>query len=300
MRSDHGIARFMARSRFVLGLSIGLASMNFDAGAATIAANSWALARGGGGSEMNGSSSDGGAATSASDIFPNSGGNVATTFIEGHSGSPDVAGRSSSIGDGYSRSSFVREILVVNESSTESRLYSLTSPIGAGAVLSELNDGTQGQVSDAQFSWRVNFGGRKAGVLDVKSHADSDGFSARGDARLNIQSSGPAHIFWDNSVLTTELGLLEAGASAMLTISFDLFATTSLGTLRDCAGGLCFVNRPFAISRFGSVEEINQGVDNISFQSISAVPEPGEWAMLLLGLTVISMRRRSQSAAPAP
>lgn len=129
-------------------------------------------------------------------------------------------------------------------------------------------------------------GGSVFAELDADSNSAMSRIIGPGQYQLSyLYSARPGVDFSSNNILVTIDGVnvsmisgLGGGETAWSTINSSVFTVTGPGVLRFAAGG--------------TSDSLGGYIDNIT---LNAVPEPGTWALLILGFGAIgySMRRRN-------
>ena len=162
----------------------------------------------------------------------------------------------------------------------------------------------------------MNFKFAVAAVLAASSMS-----AMAADQTIVLNATGPTHfdgintLFEGNSDLLTFVGLTPGKYNVAISLSGtdvsfngDLTTLNGLNATQYVGGSPRFAflgveataNSPFVLDLFGSVKNVTSGAyyGQISFTSVSAVPEPTTYGMLLGGLGIMGFlaRRKSKQA----
>lgn len=111
----------------------------------------------------------------------------------------------------------------------------------------------------------------------------------------NDEACVPGNCYWnsDRAILTLFLD------GAQVASTFVLFNQNNIADQRIGIDGVVFNSATFAFGNANGVGTLNEAIDDITFSAaVAAVPEPGTWAMMLLGFGAIGAGLRRRRTAP--
>jgi hypothetical protein len=253
--------------------------------------------------------------------------NYAHTAIFGAVDSPAYGVSSYVAGVGSSYASFYKHLTYTAEASGT---YSLSTFLEAGSVDVTLAGGAVGNGS-AGFDWNLLVNGESVAAVTVSAQFNPTGVSSFNSASPTTLTDYLEHVglagegllaTWGATTLSNVWqGFLNTGES----VELDFYATSvAYGNFTDvnsafgfgCYGNILTVSGETACGSatvsFGDPAIFSSpqgGIRNLAYLSdtvfdftpTTAVPEPGEWAMMLAGLGTIGLmarRRRKLTANP--
>jgi hypothetical protein len=235
---------------------------------------------------------------------------------------PDFVGRAYSDGFSSSSASYHREFTILNESSTETRSYTLSSLINQGSVSTTPAALASPNAGNASFLWTVGFNGdtvnaiyTRVGYANGRSNSNyqnintpsqflANGTLYSGTGGLNWSNTGGTNIAgqstfrsWSDTTIESILGTLAPGM--MGTVSVDVLLSSysnydSALVSRTCGYGNATYECGYnltgnSVVRFGDPGSVGStALDEITFSTVSAVPEPAEWLMMMTGLGLVA------------
>jgi hypothetical protein len=169
--------------------------------------------------------------------------------------------------------------------------YTLSGTIFAGAVdfLSRSYNPASQESGSGGFGWYLSFNGNNVattkGVFSQLPDGSTGAFLSQTGVSLTNYVQGTTGISWSDTAYSAELGQLAPGASGTFSIYAKAFAETYFSSSEsyeyaDYASGFR--------ATFGDPYSSGSAFELTSAQVVSAVPEPGGWAMLLAGLAVVA------------
>jgi hypothetical protein len=198
-----------------------------------------------------------------------------------YAGSAFVLG-ASSYGEANSYSNFSFNQTITNTTTTAQQ-YTLSGFISAGFAEFVNRSYDNSGVGGIDFSLYWYFNGAKSPIV-TGSFSIDNGTSQQffGGQSLTNLSSDSSSIRWDETAYTNSLGILDAGASSQLTVSANLSAYSSFQPTEF------YYYANYASGFRASFGDPNTTQFTVSASPvISAVPEPGEWIMMMCGLAVV-------------
>jgi hypothetical protein len=236
---------------------------------------------------------------------------------------PDFFGRAYSDGQSSSSASYHREFTILNDSLTETRSYTLSSLINQGAVSTTPAALSSPNAGNASFLWTVGFNGDTVNAIYTRVgyangapnynyqavntptqfvvgstlYNSTGGLSLYNGGGTNAAGQG-TFLSWSNTTIESILGVLAPGM--MGTVSVDVLLSSysnydSALVSRTCTSygsapyecGYYLTGNSFV--RFGDPGDVGSvALDAIAFSSVSAVPEPAEWLMMMTGLGLVA------------
>jgi hypothetical protein len=263
-----------------------------------------------------------GSVTSQSSASSNSN-NYATSRVFANAGGPQYGGSSFSAGVATTNGNLQKTITF---QATQTGNYSLTTFLYGGSLGSSIAGIATGS-GQASYYWGVSVGGAEILASSVTADFNSGGggqVTANGATLAGFSTSTSltsAYASWSGTSLTTQLGLLQANDSVNISFYMGTSASSDYqfnGALDPSGYGSCdtsYSRTEIAYSgcgasrvSFGDPLSIDGGSNQdqtnlafgsavLDFQAVSAVPEPGEWAMMLTGLLAvgaIAKKKRKQ------
>jgi hypothetical protein len=227
-----------------------------------------------------------------------------------YGGSSYAAGTSSSFSEMYKKFVFTAEF---------AGNYTMNSYIYGGRLTSAATGGATGSGS-ASYLWDLSVNGtsQHSSAVSVFNDGANSSTSATGDVPIGgVNFSNTAFsqsASWQGSSVDTNIGYLGAGDS--VTVTFFLSTSSQADYALNapdyynnfnsygcqygglCAGSAVAFGDPSAF--YGNADNYNTlytSAGVFAFE-VAAIPEPGEWAMMLVGLAsvgAIARRRKKQS-----
>jgi hypothetical protein len=251
--------------------------------------------------------------------------------MTGAGSSSDFLGRAYSQGFSSSSATYHREFTIQNDSLTDTRSYTLSSLINQGSVSTTPLVLASPNAGNASFLWTVGFNGTtvnaiytRVGYANGSSNSNyqnrntpsqflANGTLYSGTGGLNWSNTGGTNVSyqttfrsWSDTTIESILGTLAPGMMGTVSVDVLLSSYSNYDTAlisRTCSnyGGPsyeCGYNLTGnSLVRFGDPGDVGSAaLDVIKFESVSAVPEPAEWLMMITGLGLVAQiaRRRKQ------